>query len=266
MVAAVLLCTTACAEGTVASDLASALAETHAAGVVVDLRSGAVLASFGEQQQGTPGSTLKPLLLDYALDHGVVNERTQVYCRRNLHIAGRALPCTHPAAQPVFDAESALAESCNTWFAAMAQRLSGPQLETALTEAHLRHAAMKDATVEQRQLAVLGVAGVTVTPLELARAYRNLLLRIVPDGVVARGLKASVDYGMANPARVEGMTILGKTGTASDLGEAWTHGWFVGALPGQVVVVIYVPHGDGGTAARLGQAFFHAEARQGRTP
>ena len=259
--AALLLSATARADSATPRDLASALEGTSATGIVVDMRSGAVLASIGGQPQGTPGSTLKPLLLEYALEHGVVNEQTQVYCRRNLHIGGRALPCTHPATQPVFDAESALAESCNTWFAAMAQRMSGPQLETALTEAHLRHVSMEHAAVEQRQLAVLGVTGVTVTPLELAQAYRGLLARIAPDGVVFRGLKESVDYGMANPSRVPGMTILGKTGTASDPGEAWTHGWFIGALPGWLVVVIYVSHGDGGTAARLAQAFFRAESQ-----
>jgi hypothetical protein len=122
---------------------------------------------------------------------------------------------------------------------------------------------MSDATVEQRQLAVLGLNSVTVTPLELAQAYRELLTRIPPDGVVVRGLKESVDYGMANPAAVAGQIILGKTGTASNPGEAWTHGWFAGAISGRYVLVIYVPHGDGGTAARLAQSFFRSIAPVG---
>jgi membrane peptidoglycan carboxypeptidase len=248
----------------VTSALAQALQGTHAAGIVLDMRTGSIAASSGEQRRGTPGSTLKPMLLEFALDHQIVVPETKVYCRRNLHIGARALPCTHPATQPVFDAESALAQSCNTWFAEMARRFSGPQLETALDEGHLRHARMSDATVEERQLAVLGLNGVTVTPVELAQAYRALLLRASPGSVVARGLKESVDYGMANPARVPGVTILGKTGTASDPGEAWTHGWFAGALPGHLVIVIYVPHGDGGTAARLAQSFFCAYAARGQ--
>jgi cell division protein FtsI/penicillin-binding protein 2 len=148
----------------------------------------------------------------------------------------------------------------------MALRFTGPQLEAALNDAHLRHTNMSKASPEQREFAVLGLDGMTVTPLELAQAYRNLLTRISLEGVVFRGLRGSVDYGMANPARVPGMTILGKTGTASDPGEAWTHGWFVGAIPGQFVLVVYVPHGDGGTAARLAQGFFRAETQQERTP
>jgi membrane peptidoglycan carboxypeptidase len=245
--------------------LAQALHGTQASAVVLDARTGTVLASAGALRRGAPGSTLKPLLLQYALEHSIVRPETEVYCRRNLHIGGRALPCTHPANQPVFTAESALAESCNTWFAEMARRYSGPELEAALQLTHLPHASMSAATVEQRQLAVLGLNGVTASPLELARAYRELLDHLPPNGPVARGLKESVDYGMANPAAVSGVPILGKTGTASDPGEAWTHGWFAGAIPGRFVLVVYVPHGDGGTAARLAQAFFRTAAQEGKT-
>ncbi len=242
--------------------LAQALRGTRASAVVLDARTGAVLTSAGSNSRATPGSSLKPLLLEYALEHQIVRPETQVYCTRNLHVGNRALHCTHPADQPVFNAESALAESCNTWFAAMAQRFTGPQLEAALERSHLQHTPMNDASVEQRQIAVLGLGGVTVTPLELAQAYREMLARSPPDGVVERALKESVDYGMANPAAVSDVAILGKTGTASDPGETWTHGWFAGAIRGQLVLVIYVPHGDGGTSARLAQTFFRMIAQQ----
>jgi cell division protein FtsI/penicillin-binding protein 2 len=256
-----------CADGRaspVAEALSRALRGTQASAVVLDLQTGAVLASAGESRRRAPGSTIKPLLLEYALEHGIVRPEMEVYCRRNLHVGGRALPCTHPADLPVFTAESALAESCNTWFAEMGRRFSGPELEAALRETHLPHAPMDAASVERRQLAVLGLNAVTASPLELARAYRDLLGRMPPTGPVARGLKESVDYGMANPAAVTGVTILGKTGTASDPGEAWTHGWFAGAVPGRFVIVVYVPHGDGGTAARLAQQFFQAAVGEGR--
>ena len=242
--------------------LAQALHGTQASAVVLDARTGAVLTSAGSNSRATPGSSLKPLLLEYALEQGIVHPETQVYCTRNLHVGNRALHCTHPADHPVFNAERALAESCNTWFAAMAQRFTGQQLDAALERSHLQHAPMNDAPVEQRQLAVLGLNGVTVTPLELAQAYREMLARSPPDSVVARGLKESVDYGMASPAAVPSVAILGKTGTASDPGETWTHGWFAGAIRGQLVLVIYVPHGDGGTSARLAQTFFRMIVQQ----
>lgn len=245
--------------------LALALRETQASAVVVDLQTGSLLTSAGVPRRGAPGSVIKPLLLEYALEHGIVRADMEVYCRRNLHVGARAVPCTHPADEPVFTAESALAESCNTWFAEMARRLSGAELEAALEGMGLQHAVMNAADVEQRQLAVLGLAGVSVSPLELARAYRAMLQRMPSDGPVARGLEGSVRYGMANPATVPGLTILGKTGTASEPGESWTHGWFAGAIPGRFLIVVYVPHGDGGTAARLAQQFFRAVSRGGPT-
>jgi cell division protein FtsI/penicillin-binding protein 2 len=242
----------------VADALTHALHGTQATAVVLDLRTGEGLASAGVARRGAPGSVIKPLLLEYALEHGVVRAETEVYCRRELHVGARSLPCTHPASLPVFTAESALAESCNTWFAEMGRRFTGLGLEAALRGTGLPHTSMETAGVEQRQLAVLGLSGVTASPIELARGYRQFMEQMPPDGPVARGLRASVDYGMANPAHVQGMVILGKTGTASEPGEAWTHGWFAGVLPGRLVVVVYVPHGDGGTAARLARQFFAA--------
>jgi cell division protein FtsI/penicillin-binding protein 2 len=244
--------------------LVQALRGTQASAVVLDAQSGAVLASAGKPSRATPGSAIKPLLLEYALGHKIVNPEMEVYCRRNLHVGGRALPCTHPADHPVFTAESALAESCNTWFAELARRFSGPELEAALNDAHLPHSPMGAANVEQRQLAVLGLVGVTTSPLELAMAYRDLFERIPPNGPVARGLEGSVGYGMAHPAAVPDVRILGKTGTASDTREAWTHGWFAGGISGRMVIVIYVPHGDGGTAASLAQSFFQLVAGDGK--
>jgi membrane carboxypeptidase/penicillin-binding protein PbpC len=138
-----------CADGRaspVAEALLRALRGTQASAVVLDLQTGAVLASAGESRRRAPGSTIKPLLLEYALEHGIVRPEMEVYCRRNLHVGGRALPCTHPADLPVFTAESALAESCNTWFAEMARRFSGPELEAALRETHLPHAPMDAAS------------------------------------------------------------------------------------------------------------------------
>jgi len=238
-----------------------ALAHTQASAVVLDAVSGKILAQEGIPRRGTPGSTMKPFVLDYALQHELVQPQTQVYCRRDLHIAGRSVPCTHPADEPVFDAENALAESCNTWFAALAQRMPAGDVEQAVAATALPHENLRGASMDQRQLAVLGLWGSTASPLELARAYRALLQRMPHDGVVERGLQASVDRGMANPAATTGLTILGKTGTARNPGESWTHGWFAGSVPGRWIVAIYIPKGDGGTAARLARRFFEEMAR-----
>jgi len=240
----------------VSDALAKALRGTGAAGVVVEIGTGAVVARAGIEQRATPGSTIKPLLLEYALEHGIIAPGTQVFCDRRLRIAGRDLSCTHPGDRNVFVAESALAESCNRYFAELGRRFSGEALEQALREARLEHRPVMGAGAEARELTALGLENVMAMPEELARAYRKLMLRLPAGGPVERGLRGSVEYGMAHPAAVEGVTILGKTGTAKNPREAWTHGWFAGALPGRLVVVIYVPHADGGTAARLARQFF----------
>jgi cell division protein FtsI/penicillin-binding protein 2 len=236
--------------------LASALVNTGSSAVVLDLKTGGVVAAVGNARRAAPGSTLKPLLLEYALRHGIVTPQTKVFCHRNLRVEDRSLPCTHPANEDVFTAETALAESCNTYFAELARRFSSTALETALRETRLPHRPLDSATPEERELAVLGLSGVMVTPEELARAYRDLASSFEAGGPVERGLAGSVSYGMANAAAVPGMTILGKTGTAKNPGESWTHGWFAGVLPGKLVVVVFVPNGDGGTAAHLAQGFF----------
>jgi len=174
-----------------------------------------------------------------------------VYCRRSLHVAGRALLCTHPDDEPMKDAEAALAASCNTWFAAMARRMSAEDLDTALRQAGVAHGGVRLQDADARALAVLGVEGISITPMQMAVAYRALLLRVTRDGVVWRGLRDSVAFGMANNARLKGVEVLGKTGTANNPGEWWSHGWFTGAVQDRYVLVVYVPRGDGGVAATL---------------
>lgn len=238
--------------------LRKVLAGTQASAVVLDWDGQRVIASYGARREGLPGSAIKPLLLDYALKHGVVRADTTVYCRRDLHVGARALPCTHPRDRTTFDAETALAESCNTWFAEMGKRFAPEQMELALEETGLRHAPMQRANAEQRQLVALGLEGVTVTPEELARAYGRLL-RSGPAPAVLRGLRDSVASGMANEARVAGVDVLGKTGTVADAGSYRTHGWFAGGVPQRFILVVYVPQGNGAGAAALAGRFIAQE-------
>jgi membrane peptidoglycan carboxypeptidase len=242
--------------GSASEALRVALRGTQASGIVLDLQTGKLKAGLGKVSYATPGSTLKPLLLEYALEHGIVSAQSQVLCHRKLRIGARSLPCTHPADEDVFAAEKALAESCNTYFADLGRRFTGPSLEAALQKSRLIHRGVTDAARNERELTVLGLENVSTSPLESAEAYRQLALSLPAGGPVARGLAGSVEYGMADPASVQGLTILGKTGTASNPGEAWTHGWFAGILPGRLVLVVYLPRGDGGAAARLANVFF----------
>jgi hypothetical protein len=113
---------------------------------------------------------------------------------------------------------------------------------------------------------VLGLEDVEVTPAQLARAYFRLAAQLDEVPVVRRGLEGSIAYGMAHNAATPGLTIAGKTGTASDAGQAWTHGWFAGiASRGaeRVVVVVYVPRGNGADAAGMAHRFFAALGADG---
>jgi cell division protein FtsI/penicillin-binding protein 2 len=242
-------------------ELSTAAQGTSAIGVVVDMRSGRTLAVVGNaDRQSTPGSLLKPLFLADALDRNDLTPQSTVFCRRDFHIHihdGRRdwnVTCAHPQTNVAFTATEALAYSCNRYFAGLADRMTPAQ--AADTLAHYGFTAPRPLTREQKELLVLGLSGVEVSPRQIASAYRKLLLAA---SMVHEGLVESVAYGMAHNAAVPGKTIAGKTGTASDPGERWSHGWFAGSGPmgsEDVVLVVYLDHGNGGDAARLAQRFF----------
>src|SRR5580658_5255127 len=160
--------------------LSSALRPTPAVGVVVDLRTGRLLATVKDaNQSAAPGSILKPLFLAAALQQHEILPQTTVFCRRNLHIVDGVheykLPCTHPQSDVAFAAQEALAYSCNQYFAALADRISTPQLAAILQHYGLPRVPVPMSR-EQKQLLVLGVKGITVSPPQIAAAYRKLFL------------------------------------------------------------------------------------------
>ncbi len=256
--------------------LSEALAGTQASGLVVNVADGRVLASVGDVRGAKflPGSTMKPFVLLRALIDGVVRPQTTIPCRGTLLVGGRNLRCTHPRELRSFTAETALAYSCNEYVAAVAAQMRPDQLSGGLAEYGLRTgpgAAL--GTPNSRILQALGLAGLRVSPEQLAAAYRRLALNMVGSGMYAqraaldlvqRGLEGSVSYGMANGAATAGVRLAGKTGTASEPGQAWTHGWFTGIVYSgdgqpQQVVVVFVPVGSGAEATALTHRFLAAE-------
>jgi cell division protein FtsI/penicillin-binding protein 2 len=250
--------------------------------LVLDIASGRLLAShrLGEAARtlAAPGSTLKPLVLYSLVRAGRWNPSRRVACNRQLVVAGHRLACSHPAAPP-FDAQQALTWSCNSYFAAVARSLDPGDLGRLLRPTGLLAAtglAPNEAVAEfhepdsadARQLALLGVDGVRVTPLELAQAYRWLALELQAHSdsdaaeVVRAGLEDSASFGMAGQASLSGVPVLGKTGTAESAASSSTHGWFVGLAPAQtprVVIVVFLPSGRGSDAAHVaGELLAHA--------
>jgi peptidoglycan glycosyltransferase len=255
-----------------AIDHAAALAP-DARVLVLEIGSGHVLTSAHLAEAGrtlaTPGSTLKPLILYFALSTERWDAERRVACSRKLRISGRQLNCSHPAADPM-DAEQALTWSCNSYFAELAETLRPEELHRALSVRGLLGATGLTAQEsvaafreprgrEETQLAALGVEGIRVTLPELAEAYRSLAIELAthPETAAARtvraGLADSASFGMAGAAALGGVPLLGKTGTASAEGGA-SHGWFVGLAPAEsprVVVAVYLPAGHGSDAAQV---------------
>ena len=242
--------------------------------LVLEIGSGHLLASahLGEASRAlaTPGSTLKPLILYFALASGRWNPEHRVACSRQMRIGSHQLNCSHPAVDPM-NAQQALTWSCNSYFAELAGTLSPKELRHALSERGILAATglspqenvavfREPRTRKQTQLAALGVEGIRVTLPELAEAYRSLATELaahqetVAQKNVAAGLMDSASFGMAGAASLGGVPIAGKTGTASAESGGPTHGWFVGLAPAespQVVVAVYLPTGHGSDAAQV---------------
>jgi cell division protein FtsI/penicillin-binding protein 2 len=242
--------------------------------LVLEIGSGRLLASTHLAEAGrslaTPGSTLKPLILYYALSTGRWDADRRIACSRQMHIGSHQLNCTHPAAEPM-DAEQALTWSCNSYFAELAGILEPEELHKALSARGLLAATgltpeesvaafRQPRSREEVQLAALGVEGIRVTLPELAEAYRSLDIELAANAETAAartvrwGLADSASFGMAGAAALGGVPIAGKTGTASAESGGASHGWFVGLVPAelpQVVVAVYLPRGHGSDAAQV---------------
>ena len=240
---------------------------TPAVGVVLDVKNGRQLAAVkATEERHAPGSILKPLFLADALEQHEVLPETTVFCRRSLHISyggqGWNLACTHPQSDVAFAAKEALAYSCNRYFAELADRIPPAQASAILERYGLGQTPIPQSR-EQKELLVLGVTGVAVSPAQMAVAYRKLALEL-DEGeapAVREGLRDSVSYGMAHNAAVAGMGIAGKTGTAGDAAQGRSHGWFagIGYLGNEeVAMAICLPGGNGADAARLAHDFFLA--------
>lgn len=142
-----------------------------------------------------PGSTIKPLILDAALENGVTNNKEIFDCTGALEVGDSVIHESHGAVHGRLDVEHALIESCNTTFGSLALRLGGKKLadafrrfgfeETAQGELAEAAAHLPDfASIGQGDTAQIGIGQSTllVTPLHmalLAAAFAN-------DGIVMK--------------------------------------------------------------------------------
>lgn len=268
-----------------AADLSNKLARImggrSGSSVVVDVASGHVLATYhpsvAARRLARPGSIFKPFALLALLQSGKLNPTESLVCRRTLHVGTHDLSCSHPQVGAL-QAVTALAYSCNDFFATFGLRLSAAELEHAFTNAGFASPtgiAPDEAmgyiqgarTDEERQLQAVGEGDMKVTPLEILAAYRTFgIRRTAPDTsaaerVVFQALEEATAYGMARLASTSEMKVAGKTGTPRTDAGSWTNGWFAGYAPAdkpEIAVVVFLERGTGpGDAAPLAAEIFH---------
>ncbi len=267
---------------TLQSALTRAMGNQRGTAVVLDVHSGLVIASshldVAARRVAAPGSTIKPFTLLALLESGKVNRQTTLMCKRSVSISGHKLDCSHPTMTDPLDPAEALAYSCNSYFTAVALRLTPEEMQrsfvrdgftgrTAVAPNEAAGTVALAKSPEELQLQAIGEWGVQVTPLEMVKAYRSLaVLEFSHDAKLSplfAGLEQSVTYGMGHAAQpLQSITVAGKTGTTPASEGAWTHGWFAGYAPAQrpeIVLVVFLEKGHGGSdAAEVARQVFDA--------
>ena len=249
----------------VAHAVTQAMAGRSGVAVVARVSDGRVLASYhlDRARAAFPGSTLKPFTMKAWIETHQGVTAPNLVCPRKLRISHRKFDCVHPDGGVPLDAPTALAYSCNAYFAHL-----GLELKPAAFAQSLRRIAKSVSiavTPEELQLQAIGEWGIQMTPLELLTAYRRLALEFDNPALapVFAGLNGAVEYGSAQNAGVPGLRVAGKTGTGT--GHAWFAGF--GRSPGaskpEIVVVVLLDGGRGGSdAAPVAREIFAAWARE----
>jgi peptidoglycan glycosyltransferase len=273
------------ASPTLQSAVSRAMANQRGSAVVLDVRSGRVIASshldVAARRVVAPGSSIKPFTLLALLQLGKVNAETTLVCKRSVSIDGRKLDCSHPKTDEALDPSEALAYSCNSYFTTVALRLTPTELQssfvrdgfasvTGLAPDEVSGSVSLAQSPQQVQLQAIGERAIRLTPLELVKAYRTLALLHANHDVklepLFAGLEQSASYGMGHIAQPNGLKVAGKTGTARADEGPWTHAWFAGYAPAdnpEIVLVVFLEKGHGGSnAAGVAYEIFDAFAHR----
>ena len=240
------------------------------AAVLVDRKTQRLISAHSPELAGRavvpPGSTMKPLILQTLLDRGLVRDADRLPCTGELQIRGRSFACTHPILPAPVTVRTAIAYSCNCFAAHFAARLHGDELSRALEQWGMasRTGWFGDGEGAGRvwtapvELQALGEDGVLVTPASLALAYLRLAGRAGES--VRAGLSDAVEIGTAQRARVAGMNVAGKTGSARSTSGMYS-AWFAGFTDTAVVAVMVQGKSGGGDAAPVASRILEAHAR-----
>jgi len=224
--------------------------------ILADIPRRLVLASrHPYTNPAAPGSVLKPLVLSALLRSGKLTAEDSFLCPGKLTIGGRNFTCSHPPLAAPAGIQTALAYSCNCWMAHFASRFAPGELVSSLGFlSRVRPATEPDAV----RMQALGAWGVLATVSELAEGYRSLALacRSPEMQPILEGLEGAVEFGTAQLARVPGLRVAGKTGTAE--GIAWFAGFAPSRAPAVVVSVMVQGRSGGADAAPIAAKILEA--------
>jgi membrane peptidoglycan carboxypeptidase len=251
--------------------LARFLNPANGAAVLFDVPTRRVIAVNGQSVAGTfrapPGSTMKPLVLSALLRRGKLGPTTSFPCPTRLTIGGRRFDCTHPQLTAPMHVDTALAYSCNCFVAHFAEQFEPGQLAVEMQNAGF--ARIQPAlTPDAQRIQALGEGGVVTSAAELALAYRQLAVHSNhPEmQLITAGLEGAVEFGTAQKARVAGVSVAGKTGSATTTTGAHV-AWFAGFMPSRapevVVTVMLAGRSGGADAAPIAREILEAH-RAGR--
>lgn len=298
-----------------------ALVDIDGVAVVMDIRTGRILAmEGGAEDEGEtlsgldlaarrafpPGSLVKLVTAWKALEDGSVTGHETFYCDGSTLRPGLDLTCWDPRGHGNLDLVRAISVSCNLYFAHMGDTLGAEATYRGLLELGFSkktgipigseatgrvqappegedaaYAAGDGPWVTATPLQVLtGVAalvngGVLLTPYESGpddgdefMPPRGRVEVLASRDILREGMRGAVKSGTAVEAAVDGMEILGKTGTGGFLdGSGLTHGWFIGFAPAddpRIGVVVFIYRGYGGRdAAPVAHDIFSAYMREG---
>ncbi len=268
------------AEDRLQTDVNELMRGVNGAVIVSNPRTGEILAEWNHQMAFDralpPGSTAKLVTSAVALENDLLSPQERLLCRRVPELLGEPYRCSHPYPTEPFTLTTALAYSCNYFFAALSKRLDTARLLHGYSmfgmagNGSLRIADEPAAKAR----AVLGESPILVTPAQLLLAYslvatrgtayrlrrgaeantppsvvRQMRLKPSTWATLAQGFEECVQSGTGQAAAVAGVRVAGKTGTASALdGSGVTHAWFVGYAPvdsPEVALVVVLARGTG---------------------
>jgi SpoIID/LytB domain protein len=211
-----------------------------------------------------PGSTIKPFTALTALRTGTLTSDARMLCKKEYSHGDFKITCVHPDDKPAFNAEQALAYSCNYFFAKLGEHLSGPAFNATLTSFGFGSRTNVDAKEAvgslprgrwESRMAVGESPAEMVTPIQLITAYAAIAnggrlyspraaegdgfepklrrqVKVEDDDreLLIRGMRGAVEYGTASTANLtqNANFIFGKTGTSDLQDGIGTQGWFVG--------------------------------------